>query len=42
MADQVEATLVKDLPKLDVTIKDEIVNDVHLKHVEVRGHLWIT
>lgn len=35
MADQVEAPLVKDLPKLDEHIKGEIVKDVQLKHIEV-------
>ena len=39
MADQVEAPLVKDLPKLDEHIKGEIVKDVQLKHIEVRHDL---
>jgi len=35
MADNNEVLSVKDLPKLDDHIKDEIVKDVQLKHIEV-------
>ncbi len=36
MADNNEVLSVKDLPKLDDHIKDEIVKDVQLKHIEVK------
>ena len=36
MADNADAPAVKDLPKLGDHIKDEIVKDVQLKHIEVR------
>jgi len=35
MADAADAPSVKDLPKLDDTIQDEL-KDVQLKHIEVR------
>ena len=37
MADTADAPTVKDLPKLDDHIKDEIVKDVQLKHIEVQS-----
>ena len=49
MADNADAPAVKDLPKLGDHIKDEIVKDVQLKHIEVRTQslsfqlgLWTT
>ena len=42
MADTADAPTVKDLPKLDDHIKDEIVKDVQLKHIEVQSFtLWL-
>ena len=42
MADTADAPTVKDLPKLDDHIKDEIVKDVQLKHIEVQLFtLWL-
>lgn len=35
MADNNEAPSVQDLPKIDSTIKEELVKDVQLKHIEV-------
>jgi hypothetical protein len=35
MADNAESPSVKDLPKISDNIKDELVGDVQLKHIEV-------
>jgi hypothetical protein len=35
MADNADAPQVKDLPKLDDTIKGELTKDIQLKHIEV-------
>jgi hypothetical protein len=35
MADNAESPSVKDLPKISDNIKEELVGDVQLKHIEV-------